>query len=369
MIFLLVYNNSFTYNEPFKVVFLCGNRYLDSDPREKRKVLKEFLESRIMGCKVIILEENFIFGRTNKKYLSYDDIFLVDLASVEQLTSIYAHKIIIIHETLSTAAELGMFAINPRLASKICLLVPDDIAIEEKKVTTFIKLAFYNKKSRTTKIGKKITYYPDLEVCHYSSNKSGYYTYFHNNEIGENLGNKIVSFVDEKGSEDKIKFVKSKFNKPIKNENNITYFINKKEKTVNVFIYIYVLKIQLLGLFFINKYRTEFRKPRLLKDHISYIIQVYEEIHLNTISEIEGVDLDDYSIKIKVMDSEICKFRQVVGYYLYILQAIGLINLEKTNNNSEKRKIKIKNELDTYKESIADLINEKHTTMFGRLDI
>lgn len=366
---MLVYNNFFTYNEPFNIIFLCGNRYLNNDHREKRKVLKKFLESKIEKCKVIILEENFIFGRTNKKYLSYDDIFLVDLASVEQLTSIYANKIIIIHETISTAAELGMFAINPRLSSKICLLVPDDIAIEEKKVTSFIKLAFNNDKAITTKIKKEITYYPDLKVYRNSPNKCDYYTYFHNNEIGENLGNKIISFVKEENSQREIKFTRSKFGNPIKEENIVTYFIDKRKRNVKVFIYIYVLKVQLLGLFFVKENRTEFRKIKLLKDHIGFIVKIYKKILLNTIAEIEGIDLGDCSIKIEVIDSEICNLRQIVGYYLYILQAIGLIYLEQEKNQGEKRKIRITKELDEYEKEVTDLINEKCVTEFGRLDI
>jgi hypothetical protein len=147
------------YDDPLNIVFLCGNKYTKTDPREKRILLKAFLKENIAHCRAIILEENFIFGRTNMQYLAYDDAFLDGLAQVEQLASLFASKIIIIHETISTAAELGMFAINPALSKKICVLVPDDISIEERKTSGFIKLAFMNSNSKNTKIGKQIVYY------------------------------------------------------------------------------------------------------------------------------------------------------------------------------------------------------------------
>lgn len=108
--------------------------------------MKEHIDGSTSNLHAIILEENFQFASTSKQYLSYDDIYLSGLAQIEQLASLYASKIIIIHETISTAAELGMFAIDPILAQKICLLVPDKVSIEEEKISGFIRLAFFRKR-------------------------------------------------------------------------------------------------------------------------------------------------------------------------------------------------------------------------------
>lgn len=55
-----------------------------------------------------------------------------NLSEVESLAALYADKIIIIHETLSTAAEIGMFAGNKSLTSKICILF--QMIFQSKKI-------------------------------------------------------------------------------------------------------------------------------------------------------------------------------------------------------------------------------------------
>ncbi len=137
-------------------MFLCGNKFVGQEKNDKRSILKEYIEENATDCYSIILEENFMFKNITKSYLSYDDIFLKNLFQVEQLASIFADKIIIVHETLSTAAELGMFAHNADMMKKICLLVPDSMSIEENK-TTFIKLAYLNTNTPQMRLGKTST--------------------------------------------------------------------------------------------------------------------------------------------------------------------------------------------------------------------
>jgi hypothetical protein len=367
---LLVYRNVFSYKDPLHVVFLCGNKYDHNDPLEKRMILKEFLETNIENCRVVVLEENFIFGRTNMKYLAYDDAFLNGLAQIEQLASLYANNIIIIHETISTAAELGMFAINPALSSKICLLTPDDISIEEQKTSGFIKLAFMNRNASDTQIGEQIIYYPDIKVNRASADKSYYNTYFHNNKIGEKLGGKIISFIEPGKTEKHIRFNKSLFRKPKSDPSTVDYYIDDETKTINVFIHVDTIKIQLLALFFIENYRTEFRRIKPIKDHVTFICDKYEEILSNTIAEAEGIDAKSYAKKFVLKDTETCKLRQAVGYFLYMLQAIGLIGLEQIEEaEASQRKIRISMEMDICQKQLNGLLYSKHTTEFGRLNI
>ena len=349
---------------------MCGTKYAKSDPREKRIILKEFLKENIANCRAIILEENFIFGRTNMQYLAYDDVFLQGLAQVEQLASLFASKIIIIHETISTAAELGMFAINPALSPKICVLVPDDISIEERKTSAFIKLAFLNYNSKSTKIGKQVVYYPDIEVNRLSNEKSDYHTYFHNNEIGVKLGEQIILFVKPKKFKKQLKIMKSNFGKPTIDPNVVDYYIDDASRTINAFVHVDTLKIQLLSLFFIEENRKEFRQTKAIKDHVSFMCEKYEEILLNTIAENEGLEVHRYSIKAALKGTEVCKLRQAVGYYLYMLQAIGLIGLEQNQElNASHRKIRISTNLDDCKTELNGLIYSKRTTEFGMLKI
>ena len=139
--------------------------------------MKKFLLDSNINCQTVLLEENFVFAKNKKGYLAYDNIFVKNLSEVESLAALYADKIIIIHETLSTAAEIGMFAGNKSLTSKICILFPDDISIEENKISAFIKLAFFNNNDTKNDKPNRIKYYPDIEIHRSSVNKSEYHTF------------------------------------------------------------------------------------------------------------------------------------------------------------------------------------------------
>lgn len=179
---MLIFAENYSYDDPLNIVFLCGSHYSKKSKHDKRNILKEHIDGSTSNLHAIILEENFQFASTSKQYLSYDDIYLSGLAQIEQLASLYASKIIIIHETISTAAELGMFAIDPILAQKICLLVPDKVSIEEEKISGFIRLAFFQEKAPENMV-RLIRYYPDVEVHRTSPNKSDYYSYYHDNKL------------------------------------------------------------------------------------------------------------------------------------------------------------------------------------------
>lgn len=366
---LLAYKDEFKYDNSLTIIFLCGIKYGTRDPNDKRKVLKKYLENNISECHVIILEENFAFKTTTQKYLSYDDIFLTSLAHIEQLASLFANKVIIIHESISTAAELGMFAIDTSLSKKICLLTPDDISIDEKKISAFIKLAFMNSNSPETSIGKQITFFPDIHVNRISTEKSDYHTLFHNNEIGENLGKKILSFVKPKKKNYFIKFIKSSFGNTSNATNQIDYHINIKNRELAIYIHPETLKIQLLSLFFVDKYRKEFRLYKAIKDHVTYICEIYEKLLASTITDLEGIELHSVKLKINLKNTS-CTLRQSVGYFLYMLQAAHLIGLEQeAGAPHSKRKILLTMTLENYKNQIKPYIYEKQKTAFEELRI
>lgn len=107
--------------------------------------MKEHIDGSTSNLHAIILEENFQFASTSKQYLSYDDIYLSGLAQIEQLASLYASKIIIIHETISTAAELGMFAIDPILAQKSAYSYPTRFQLRKKRFLALLGWPFSGK--------------------------------------------------------------------------------------------------------------------------------------------------------------------------------------------------------------------------------
>ena len=84
-----------------------------------------------------------------------------------------------------------MFLSEEQMAKKTCLLVPDQIAVEEDKIGQFIKLAFLSEASDV----KIITYYPRVEKNIISNEVMNWHTYFHKDMIGENLGKNIMEFL------------------------------------------------------------------------------------------------------------------------------------------------------------------------------
>lgn len=363
---MLLFIEEFIYQDPLNVVFLCGSEYRPKSGKDKRVILKDFLLNSNIDCQTVLLEENFAFAKNKRGYLAYDDIFVKNLSQVENLAALYANKIIIIHETISTAAEIGMFASNPLLTSKVCIIYPDDISIEEKKISSFINLAFFNRNDPQNCKPKRIKYYPDIEIHRSSVNKSDYYTFFHENVIGKNLGNKLLNFVNDSEKNKNIKFKYRIFDKTNLNKNLISYSISKKNKKINASIYAEALKIQLLSMFTIESFRSEFRKEKPIKDHVSYIQDNYEKIILNSICNIAGVDSEDYTLNIELLNINGCNLRQAIGYFLYMLQAAELIGLEQlSDENYNRRRIRIKKPLESCIKNLKGYIYDKPKTVFG----
>lgn len=363
-----IFIEKFSYADPFNIVFLCGSKF-SKNPREKRLVLKRHLEATIPNCRVIVLEENFAFRNTTKKYLAYDDIFLYSLAQVEELASLFSSSVLIIHETISTAAELGMFANNPALVKKICLLTPDSYAVEENKVSSFIQLAFLQPKAPESCIGDHIIFYPDTELFRDSAVKGGYYTYFHNNTIGENLSRKICAFVMRDNVVSEVHFAKCRYHTPRADEFSIDYCLDKKGKAVSIYVHPSVFKVQLLSLFCFSVFQAEIQKKKKIYEHVSYIQNMYEELIEKSVAFYSGFDLSGFTISVALKNSK-CELRQAVGYYIYMLQAINLICMEQADDEDMSiRKICITHEMEFFEQRFSSLIVDQPVTAFGGLGL
>ena len=364
---MLVFKKKIEYIDPVNIIFLCGSRYDPESGKDKRIILKDFLKSNDEYCQPIILEEHFVFAKNKKGYLAYDNIFLKNLVGVEKLAALYADKIIVIHETISTAAEIGMFAGEIALTDKVGIVVPDSISIEEDKMSYFIRLAFFNNGDPSSLKPKQIIYYPDVEIYRSSKNKSEYHTFFHENKIGENLGKQILDFIEKPKAPREINIKRSRYNKSSLDNWILSYGFNKIKKKITAYVSAQVLKIQLLSMLKVESFRTEFRKEKHIKDHISYAEEKYKEILSDTICHMEGLLSDKYSIEVRISDINSYDLRQSIGYFLYMLQATGLIGLEQVSDNGEYnvRKIRISEQFDSQTVGLEGYIYETSKTAFG----
>ena len=363
---MLIFRNRMRYTLPFIPVFLCGSKYHSkNDEHDKRNILKNHIEKSFPYCKAIILERDFRFGNSTRYYLGYDNIFLRDLLQVEHIAAVYAKKIIIIHETISTGVEVGMFAVFSLLAKKMCVICPDEYSIEEDKLGNVIKLAFLKDQESENYI-HLIKYYPDVEVFRFSKNKSDYYNYFHNNEIGPELGRKISLFI--KGSlneEFNFSICRCSFDKVSSNSRVAQYFVNEEEQKVHVFIHPDTLLIHLCALILLNK--SELRKPKKIIDHVDYIHKEYTGVLKDSIVYYDKNELSLYEIKVQMNIPMSIELRQAIGYFLYMLQGMKLIHLEaKDTRKMEIRKIKFSQELLNMEDNLRGIIAKQEETEFAR---
>ncbi|WP_316630399.1 hypothetical protein [uncultured Ruminococcus sp.] len=359
-----LFKESFVFTDFPRIVFLCGNKY-SNKANDKRNVLKNYIIKKHPEYKVIILEENFFFRKTNQSYLSYDDVMLNNLKQIEQLASAMSDKVIIIHETISTAAELGMFMSGQMPASKICLLVPDSMSIDEKKLSGFINYAFFRHNMESDRICR-IKYYPDVLLSRKSKDTGYFLTFFHNDCIGANLGERIEKFLNRgQQSNNTINIIRNKYDRPSDN-NNIEYWAGEEGKQLHIYVSAQAFKAQMCALFNIKSVMSELRKYIKLYKHVDWLAKQYDMILTNTISELSGINMDDYSTEIRIKGYDY-SLRDMTAFYLYMLQAASLISLvEKDAENSQLRKVSINSSFYQTIAKAKGLLTEKKASLFER---
>ena len=177
--------------EPIRVLFLCGAKFNNSES-DKRVIPKKYLETDPKN-KVLILEKYFDFAMrkvSRTELLSYYDAELFNLHSIESFAALMATNVIIIHESLSTAGELGVFGSNKALRDRIITLAPDQFSVEEEKISGFLKLAFWNRHEQLVS-NNVIRFYPSIAQSIVSETHSFYETYFYNNSLPVALAARI----------------------------------------------------------------------------------------------------------------------------------------------------------------------------------
>lgn len=187
-------NNQEKFKPSFFIAFLCGVKYKSNSPEDKRNVLYDYLKQN-RKIKPVILEKSFdIDSFDNINTLNYKDIGLNNLRDIEILTSLYSHLIFVIHESMSTASEIGMFSYDDHTAKKICVIYPDEFSINKNVIGDFFTYAFFS--DRNPIINNKFPFYPRTKTVHHASNNVEAYTYFINNQITKDLENKINTYIE-----------------------------------------------------------------------------------------------------------------------------------------------------------------------------
>lgn len=338
----------------YRYIFLCGAHYNKKDKLDKRKVLRKYLESVDNCYRPIILEENFVFTKNSKKYLVYDDIHMKDLYQVEMLMNYLADNNVIIHESISTGAEAGLFLSEKNAICKTCLLLPDEIAVEENKLGQFLKLAFQQKEPYL----KTITYYPRVEENICSQNFRNWHTYFYGDQIGKNLEQEIITFLNSRNVPNLLKFSKSVCKI---DEGQIHYKVINGELSITALPRIIMICVASV-LNIDNIQKSIFNsKSKELREYIQIIKNAMEEVFINTVEEMLGKQIRGCSIKAK-MNINSVYISQIIGMSLYLFQAAGFIIIIKDEDYADTRKLCINRKMLCSSERKNHFFYEKYSS-------
>ncbi len=359
-----------------KIVFICGSHFSKTDITDKRTVLKTFINKQYGdSVKVIILEENFLLSKSSKTNLGYDSIFLNSLGMIEKMVALYSDKVIVIHESISTATELGIFSIDPSVALRTCMIVPDEKSQEENKVSFFMREAFKALPNNPHAI-KEIRFYPDTKRSNISPNRTEYYTYFHNNEIGSTLREQITSFLnfDTDASPAVVKISQSNYKQPPASVSIISYRIIPREDTgkgnsderIEISINAKALQVLLMSIIALYINDKDLKKEKRIKQHVDYFEDKLNLHMIDSVKHYLGQDINTKSIVWEVRGTD-CTIREAIGLFLYILQAMSYISMEVPTDSQdyEIRRIVIKEGFKALKESLCDNFIPLETTEFG----
>jgi len=341
-------------NNPVRIFFLCGSYYnpYNSELKDKRIVLKEYIESLNVNYKCLILEDKFVFRNINKK-LNYNDINIKSLKSIEVLTSLLSDKVLIFHESISTAAEIGLFSSDPTINNKMLILVPDFYSVEEEYMSGFLRLAYNNQVFPDYNI-KTLKYYPGTQTYKISEEYKKYHTYFVGNEVGASLKTNLQIELDMSKSSN-VNVVKQTKHNTYK-QNISKYIIKGNILTVEFNISHFIM--YLFSLFSIDEIKKDLReilaeeddvKKKLLYKTISILKKKFNNlIYLSFKNEVTLNNFDNIEI---VFSHQSITFSQVVSYFVYVLYGTNLIDL-----NIKKRKLSISIELEEISKQYSVLI-------------
>lgn len=320
-------------SHPIYIHFLCGNKYNPKNDNDKREILKKYIDS-INNNYALILEKLF-------EIKDYKPLGFKDLEEVELMASHYARSIIILHETVSTAAEIALFGSKEELKNKILVVYAPSKKINTDSVGNFIKFAFFDEGKI---INSEYNFYTKL---HKYKKIAFYKTFFKDNEIKKDF-KKILNDFWQK--------IPNVFNISLTKENRFyykdnTYSIDKKNNEINVKLNYEFILSMLISIFLNNDL---IKDKRNIETVVQKVCILYQDILKNTISKIEVIDLKDYKIHIKTVDNK--DINLPIKFCIYILIKSGLINIKNDSISITNDFKKVCNE---YKNLIVKKIEPK----------
>ena len=318
-------------SNPLYIHFLCGNKYKRKNDRDKRKILKKYID-QIDNNYALILEHLF-------KPKEYSKMGFKDLEEVEVMASNYAKSIIIFQETVSTAAEISLFASKKPLKNKILIIYAPKKIVETDTVGAFIRLAYFDSGKITYK-----EYNFKRELNKEAGKEYAYFdTYFDNNELDIEIKNTINDFWNQMQDNNDIKLRKKHLYRSKKN----TYTIDNEKKEIKILLnYNFILSL-LISILINNKLVSD---VRAWDEAISKICYLFKEIIGNTISYKEVQNINSYAINIKTINNK--EINLPIRFCIYILKKSKLI---KIINNRISITDKLKQNCNEYKKLLKEV--------------
>lgn len=306
------------FAEPIRVLFLCGAKFNDVDS-DKRIVLKKYLEEDSCN-RVILLEKYFDFTlrKSNEKgLLSYYDAELFNLHSIELFAALVATNIVVIHETVSTAGEIGVFGSNKDLRDRIITLVPEKFSVEEEKLSNFLRLAFWNSRDKLIN-NQVIRFYPSTRRTMISDTNSFYETFFSKNELPRSIGTKIDGQIN-KHPKSSVAVLGSK--------------INRFEKgTLSVWLSYASIKNYLLAILSVLDNRNKLRKCTKLFEIRNVLLKEFSCAIKNAYYNATGIM--PKAVKIYIDRQPDYHFADVLNFMIYFWHACNIMTIKCTAGNS-----------------------------------
>ncbi len=292
---------------PLYIHFLCGNKYKKNCIFDKRNVLKTYIDNKENNY-ALILERLF-------KLENYSEMGFGDLEEVELMASNYARSIIIIHETVSTAAEISLFGSKKNLKNKILVLYASPEVVQTDSLGTFLKEAFLKDgkvKSNSCDFDRKLYKVKYKDIAFFN-------IYFKNNKIDDETSLILEKFWLNSSTKYDISF--KKYN-ALRTETNF-YRIVKESKLIEIRLDYVLIMAFVISILINNQLMKGIREA---EEIVTNICKIVREILTNTISYREKLDLNSYIISIKTYDK--FDINLPIRFCIYILLNSGLINIK-----------------------------------------
>ena len=306
------------FAEPIRVIFLCGIKFKDNET-DKRIVLKNYLENDSKN-KVLILEKYFDFAFKNDSstgLLSYYDAELFNLHNIESFAALVATNVIVIHESLSTAGELGVFGSNEALRNRIITLVPDQFSVEEEKLSSFLRLAFWNKKDRLIN-NNVIRFYPTTNRSMVSETHSFYETFFDNNRLPPSIARRINSQLDKDPCSNVL---------AINGEN-----VKNEKRSVGIWLNCDSIKNYFLAILSVSEIRKKLRSCKKIYEIRSILSNVFVNTLKNTYYSINGER--PKTIAVHIENQPGLTFDNAISLMMYFCHACGIMKIACNDDNT-----------------------------------